>query len=131
MTRKTPPNSAPFSLRLTFEERARLEKEAGNLPLGAYIKLKALSGGPVPAYQTQSRRAVKDPEALGQVLALLGRSRIANNLNQLAHAANIGALPMTPETEDMLREAIQDVLHMRRTLLRALGQRTGLDGPGG
>ena len=33
MTTKTP----PFSLRLTFEERARLEELAGDMPLGAYI----------------------------------------------------------------------------------------------
>jgi len=29
---------APFSLRLTFEERAQLEAAAGGEPLGAYIK---------------------------------------------------------------------------------------------
>ncbi len=29
---------APFSLRLTFEERAALEAAAGDMPLGAYIK---------------------------------------------------------------------------------------------
>ncbi len=33
--RKTPP---PFSLRLSFEERARLERDAGDMPLGAYIR---------------------------------------------------------------------------------------------
>lgn len=32
--------SPPFSLRLTFEERAKLEKEAGSKPLGAYIRSK-------------------------------------------------------------------------------------------
>jgi len=34
MKKKTP----PFSLRLTFEERARLEELAGDMPLGAYIR---------------------------------------------------------------------------------------------
>jgi hypothetical protein len=29
---------APFSLRLTFEERAKIESRAGNMPIGAYIK---------------------------------------------------------------------------------------------
>jgi hypothetical protein len=29
---------APFSLRLSFEERAALRKAAGGVPLGAYIK---------------------------------------------------------------------------------------------
>ena len=31
-------NPPPFSLRLTFEERARLERDAGDMPLGAYIR---------------------------------------------------------------------------------------------
>lgn len=37
MTPSDPKKPSPFSLRLTFEERARLESEAGTLPLGAYI----------------------------------------------------------------------------------------------
>ena len=36
-TGKTPP---PFSLRLSFEERAKLEEAANGLSLGAYIKAK-------------------------------------------------------------------------------------------
>jgi hypothetical protein len=123
--------ASPFSLRLTFEERARLEREAGNLPLGAYIKLKALSGAPVPEYQTRSCRAVRDPEAMGQLLALLGRARLANNLNQLAHAANTGSLPVTPDTLTAIREACAEVAFMRQELLRALGQRSDLQGSEG
>tara|TARA_R110002073_G_scaffold144546_2_gene296672 strand:+ start:78 stop:404 length:327 start_codon:yes stop_codon:yes gene_type:complete len=40
MTKKTP----PFSLRLTFEERARLEQLTGDMPLGSYIKKKVFDG---------------------------------------------------------------------------------------
>lgn len=29
---------APFSLRLTFEERTKLERNAGNMPVASYIK---------------------------------------------------------------------------------------------
>lgn len=35
---------APFSLRLTFEERTRLEELADDKPLGSYIKRKVLTG---------------------------------------------------------------------------------------
>lgn len=35
---------APFSLRLTFEERSRLEELAGDEPLGSYIKRKLFDG---------------------------------------------------------------------------------------
>jgi len=63
----------------------------------------------------------EDRQALARVLALLGQSRISNNLNQLAHAANIGALPVTPETEAELAEAVRDVRTVRILLLTALG----------
>ena len=33
-----PKASPPFSLRLTVEERSRLDQDAGNVPLGAYIR---------------------------------------------------------------------------------------------
>ena len=113
--------SAPFSLRLSEAERARLIEEARGIPLGAYIKAKVL--GEPPLRLRRSGMVLEDRQALAQALALLGRSHVANNLNQLAHAANIGALPMTPETEDALRAALQDVRAMRCLLLLALGIR--------
>ena len=127
MTPSNSPKSAPFSLRLTFEERAALQKAAGNLPLGAYIKLKAFDGRPLQPQGQGMRRPVKDPEALAQILALLGRARLANNLNQLAHAANTGSLPVTPDTLAAIREACAEVGAMRQALLQALGQRSGLE----
>jgi hypothetical protein len=64
---------------------------------------------------------VKDAQPLGQLLGLLGKSRLANNLNQLAKAANMGSLPVTQETESDLREACAAVFEMRLLLLKALG----------
>lgn len=110
---------APFSLRLTPDERQRLEAEASGVPLGTYIKAKLLGDAPVRV--RRSGRSVEDRQSLAQVLALLGKSRIANNLNQLAYAANIGSLPMTPETEDHLRNTLRDVRELRLVLLQALG----------
>lgn len=111
---------APFSLRLTFEERASLEQAAGDMPLGAYIRGQIFEGK-----QTRQRRRykrpVKDHQALGQLLGALGESRLANNLNQLAKSANTGSLPVTPETEKALREACAEIHQMRSLLMRALG----------
>ena len=114
---------APFSLRLTETERARLVAEAGGLPLGAYIKAKAL--GDPPLRRRQTGQAIADRAALGQVLALLGRSELVGNLSQIAHATAIGSLPMTPETEAALQEALFAVRDMRVTLLTALGLQPG------
>ena len=119
----------PFSLRLTFEERARLEELAGSEPLGSYIKREVFDGKGAGTKRARSRkrRPIKDEKRLAQVLAMLGQSRIANNLNQLAKAANLGTLPMMPDTERDIRRACADVALMRRELLRALGHRSDVE----
>lgn len=115
------PITVPFSLRLTFEERAELEKAAAGMPLGAYIRSKVLNGTEQKR-RTRGKFPVKDYQALGQVLAALGKSRVANNLNQLAKAVHTGSLPVTPETEEEIKSACRDVRRMRTDLLTALGR---------
>ena len=115
---------APFSLRLSESEKADLAAMAGGRSLAACIRERLFSD--VPASRT--RRAgftVRDRDALAQVLALLGRSRLANNLNQLAYAVNIGALPLTPETEAELSASLAEIREMRSLLLLALGMKAG------
>jgi len=115
--KKYPP---PFSLRLTLEERARLEDEAGDLPLGAYIRERLLGDDTAPRTR-RGNSPVKDKEALGRVMGALGAARLSANLNQLAKAVNTGSLPVTPETEAELQEACRKIADMRADLLRALG----------
>lgn len=112
----------PFSLRLTFDERAILERAAGNRPLGAYIRKRLLNGEEAPRKVRKRKKSpLKDEKALSKLLAELGKSRLANNLNQLARAANTGSLPVTPDTERALRNACADIHEMRNLLMRALG----------
>ena len=124
MSRENAKNKAPppFSLRLTFEERARLEKEAGDRPLGEYIR-ERLFGDDVKPRKTRTRRPVQDQQELAQVLAKLGQSRLASSLNQLARASHLGTLPTAPETDQALQKACSDVAAMRSTLCSALGLR--------
>ena len=116
MVDRRPP---PFSLRLTFEERAKIESDAAGMSLGGYIRSRLLD----PDWIAPRRRGkfpVKDHRALAQLLAMLGQSRLANNVNQLAKAANTGSLPVTPETEEALLTAVQEVTRMRQLLIEAL-----------
>ena len=109
----------PVSLRLTFEEKANLEKAAAGMSLSAYIRWKLFD----PSSPPPQRRAifpVKDYRALAQLLAMLGQSRLANNVNQLAKAANTGSLPVTPEVESALVSAMRDITMMRSLLIEAL-----------
>jgi len=112
---------SPFCIRLSKTQRERLAQESGGLPLGAYIKAKALGDAPLP--KRRSGLSIQDREALANTLALLGQSRLSSNLNQLAHAVNIGVLPVTPETEALLREALLDIREIRALLMRALGKK--------
>lgn len=114
---KTP---APFSLRLTFEERAKLEAAANGVPLGAYIKA-VLFDGDLQKVRRRGHKPVADHQALARVLSALGQSRLSSNLNQIARAVNTGTLPVHPETESDIKDACREVLALRADLLRALG----------
>lgn len=111
---------APFSIRLTFEERAKLEHAAAGMPLGAYIRQKLFDGELTPR-RVRGHKPIKDHADLARVLGALGQSRLSNNLNQIAKSANLGALPVTPELEEELSEACQSIRSMRSDLMRALG----------
>lgn len=111
-----------LTLRLTDEEWAVLEKAAAGLTVSAHVR-ERLFGEAVAQRRTRGKAPVKDHESLGQVLALLGKSRLASNVNQLAKAANTGSLPVTPETEAEIVQASDSILTMKDHLLHALGVR--------
>jgi Mobilization protein NikA len=110
----------PFSLRLTFEERARLERDAAGMALGAYIRSQVLGENAAPR-KVRNKVPVKDHELLAEVLGLLGQTRIANNLNQMTKLAHSGALPITPDTEIELLAACVAVQDIRSAILGAMG----------
>jgi hypothetical protein len=118
---KYPP---PFSIRFTFEERARLDAERGRSALSAHIR-DCLFGDDVTPRRKSGSSPVKDGEALGRLLGALGGSRLSNNLNQLAKAVNTGSLPVSPETEADIVAACEEVRALRADLLRALGKSPG------
>ena len=116
--RKTPP---PFSLRLTADERTELELRAGSKPLGQFIREQCLGKAAAPR-KIKRRRARLDHASLAQALGLLGGSRLSSNMNQIAKAAHMGALPVTPDLAAELDGACADIRFMRQLLLRALGK---------
>lgn len=115
---------APFSLRLTADERARLSREAGETPLATYIKLRLFNNlGPLSGYRPTmpGGRPATDTALIAKLLAALGDARLANNLNQLAKHANMGTLDVSKQTEAELLAACAEVHAMRRDLIAALG----------
>lgn len=120
MTPSGPKKPSPFSLRLTFEERAALEQDAADMPLGAYIRSRVFDQSRPPR-RTRGKRPVKDHAELAALVAALGNSRLSSNVNQLARAVNSGSLPVTPDTEKAIKDACADIAWMRIALMKSLG----------
>lgn len=118
---------SPFCIRLSAEERAWLEDQAGSRPLGAYIRARLL--GDRSQKRRESRRPRADEQAIAQLLAGLKSSRLSPNVNQLAKAANCGNLDVSREVEEQLEDACKAILAMRAALFIALGLKPeGTDG---
>ena len=115
--RKREPASRPFSIRLTEPERRRLESEAGSLALGTYVRSRLLDH----VARRRTTASASDRCLLSQILGKLGRLRFASSLSDLAAAANVGAVVMTPDLEQDIRTACRDLRDMRSMLMRALG----------
>lgn len=111
---------APFSLRLTSEERSQLEAQAGAMPLSSYIK-SADFAAEAPKYRKRRKPPVAEQQLLAEVLARLGQTRHANNLNQIAKHLNQGTLVVDEELADDLKHAVAEVAWMRTALMQALG----------
>ena len=123
MTQKPDTKSRPFSLRLTPEERVRLERLAGSRSLGEYIRDSLLDDTQVKRRSSRAQFPTRDRQALAKVLALLGGSSLGASMSKLAEAARIGALPVTEETEKQLRGACADIATIKSFIMKALGIR--------
>jgi hypothetical protein len=121
---KTADYPPPFSLRLTHEERARLDIERGSKTVAAYIR-ERLFGVDAAPRKKRGNSPVQDKEALGRIAGALGQSRLSQNMNQLAKAVNSGSLSVTPETEAEIKEACREISEMRVELMAALGKVPG------
>lgn len=120
--RKTTRDCPRVTLRLSVEDHERLMAMADGMALSTFIRAKA-QGEALHRRKPRSTSSVVDKQALAQILGLLGQSRIANNLNQLAYHANIGSLAVEARTEEEINEAYEHVLFLRQTLLKARGMR--------
>ena len=98
---------SPFPIRFSEAERAYLERQAGDLSLGTYIRQELLKD--YDHKKTQPRRRLHAPstdqQKIAALLAGLGHSRIPSNLNQIAKAVNTGTLDVSKGVEQDLKDA--------------------------
>lgn len=105
--RSPSPRTAQVSVRISRDERARLEEAAGPRGLAEYLRAAGLRRSPritrnVPALNAEAWRQ------LAPVLA---------NLNQLARAANEGRLVPAAEALPVLTDLAAEVRALRAALL--------------
>jgi mobilization protein NikA len=115
--------SPRITLRLTEEELTALKTLSSGMSLSAYVR-KCVFGKRAEPRKLRARVPVENQKALAQVLGLLGQTRFANNLNQLAHHANCGSLLMDEQTENEIKLACAHIAWIRMKLVEALGLKT-------
>ncbi|MBS7537737.1 hypothetical protein [Ancylobacter lacus] len=118
--------AAPISLRLTPEERDQLERDAAGRSLSAYIRSRLFGADTKVelAGRTSGRLGPAERQRLlARILARLGASKALPSLNELADAARIGVLPLTPDVLADIHGACRDIADIRDLLLRGLGLR--------
>lgn len=118
--RHNQPKTRPFAIRLTEDERFELERRAGELALGTYIK-GILFQDVATRRGRGARKPVEDHTALAQVLACLGSSRLPESLDRLSKAAESGVLEWDEDAPRATKQACEDIAVMRLLLMRALG----------
>ncbi|MFV0297193.1 MAG: hypothetical protein ACK5JT_13860 [Hyphomicrobiaceae bacterium] len=110
-----------MSIRLSGQERERLEFRAGKLPLSTYIR-GVLFDEDRPSVRTYGRKALADRAEGARILSTLGRASLTVNLASLADAAQSGSLIADEATVSRIIEACDDLAAIRAMLLRALGK---------
>ena len=117
-----PANKYPrITLRLSEEENALLRDLADGVTVSSYVR-ECLFGKDTNKRKTRRRhQPVADEQSLARTLAMLGETRMANNLNQLAHKANMGDLKMSSSTLAQIEEAYDHIQGMRKALIKAIG----------
>ena len=120
MTEQRQKYTSVLSIRLTKEERVRLDRDAGDLTFSAYGRSK-LFGDNVTPRKTRGKRPVKDHIALAQIFGMLKQTSLFNNVNQIAKSIHMGTADFSEETEILLQQACKAIIEMRNVLIKALG----------
>ena len=107
---------SPFSLRLSEAERKHLEKRAGKLPLGTYIRSQILG-----SCRSNFNDQAQNRKFCAHILAKLGQADLYRTLSSLSEAAKYGALHVTPEMEADLTRACSDIASMKSLLMQSIG----------
>jgi hypothetical protein len=121
--------ASPYSIRFSPEERTLFDAMAKEMKLSGaeFIRLRLFTNTLQEKFAIRTQNKAHPNKELVQIISLLGQSRIANNLNQIAKAINTGTLVLSPEVTAQIHEAYQTILWMRRKLIKGTGLKADLE----
>jgi len=120
---KTSKRTVPLSIRVTKAEKRLIEERAGSTAVSTYVRQQVLGEDAETREKRHSRKQYQptlDSKTLAQLLGMLGQSELATSLIALALAAQSGEMMVTPELENKLSTACDDIQVMRTSLIEAL-----------
>ncbi len=115
--------NSPYSIRFTLPQRVFIRECARDAGVteSEWIRQILFSDSKLNLVKHQALVKRANHKDLSQVIYLLGKSRIPNNLNQIAKGINTGTLIVSPDTERHIHDAYRMVLWIRKTLIEQLG----------
>jgi hypothetical protein len=119
MARRKDKYPTPFSIRLTDEERAKLDALAGDMPMADYVRTR-LFDTPSPRHH-KMRRFDVNQSLLKKLLRELGRQHISSRLHLIMNSIDDGDLEVDDKLELELHYLCSELRHLRRNIRKALG----------
>ena len=119
MARRKDKYHTPFSIRLSDEERAKLDALAGDMPMAAYVRTR-LFDTPSPRHH-KMRRFDVNQSLLKKLVRELGRQHISSRLHRIINAIDDGDLEVDDKLELELSYLCSELRHLRRNIRKALG----------
>lgn len=123
--RKSARSTLPISLRVTAQEKARLEQMAGPMSVAAYIRGRLFGDEAAAARPARHREKQRQPipshVEVARLLGMFGNSELATAMLALSLAAQAGELEASPEVEGRITRACEEIHDIRLLLIRMLG----------
>ncbi|MDH5721895.1 MAG: hypothetical protein OEY94_01055 [Alphaproteobacteria bacterium] len=107
---------APLSIRLSKEQRARLEEMAAGQSLNSYVKTVLFQGE-----KKRIAQPIKDHEKLALALGLLGKMGTLSTLESLLEASEKEQVYMPTLLQGDIAQCCVDIRLIRCYLIKALG----------
>jgi hypothetical protein len=123
--RKVAKSTLPVSIRVTAEEKARLQEMAGSLAVSSYIRQRLFDDAAVVVrakrYQKKPRQPHIDHAQIAQLLGMFGQSELARSMLALSLAVQMGELEASAEVETKITQACTEIHDIKVALIMALG----------